>query len=169
MRVGGGAPPTVTEHTPWNAHYPPPPVPKSAFLQFWWKEPPISLFRPPHPGCHGYCAPPSRNYLCKFNHFEVSLPHRCFNNPDLINVHDQQSYLFRGRSNTGHSNQGRNEVRWRPGQEASFAPPYSHLGTFGSKLYWRKYLWHCWDFLPPPIVTQGIAPPSLRPWLQLFP
>jgi len=29
--------------------------------------------------------------------------------------------------------QGRNEVTWRPGQEASLAPPYSHLRSFGSK------------------------------------
>jgi len=30
-------------------------------------------------------------------------------------------------------NQGRNEVRWRPGQEASLAPPCSNLRSFGSK------------------------------------
>jgi len=29
--------------------------------------------------------------------------------------------------------QGRNEVRWRPGQDASLAPPYSNLRSFGSK------------------------------------
>ena len=29
--------------------------------------------------------------------------------------------------------QGRNEVRWRPGQEASLAPPCSNLRSFGSK------------------------------------
>jgi len=28
---------------------------------------------------------------------------------------------------------GRNEVRWRPGQEASLAPPHSNLRYFGSK------------------------------------
>jgi len=28
--------------------------------------------------------------------------------------------------------QGRNEVRWRPGQESSFAPPCSNLRSFGS-------------------------------------
>ena len=28
---------------------------------------------------------------------------------------------------------GRNEVRWRPGQETNFAPPYSKLRSFGSK------------------------------------
>jgi len=29
--------------------------------------------------------------------------------------------------------QGRNEVRWRPGQEPSLAPPCSNLRSFGSK------------------------------------
>jgi len=29
--------------------------------------------------------------------------------------------------------QGRNEVRWRPGQEANLAPPCSNLRSFGSK------------------------------------
>jgi len=29
--------------------------------------------------------------------------------------------------------QGRNEVRWCPGQEASLAPPCSNLMSFGSK------------------------------------
>jgi len=29
--------------------------------------------------------------------------------------------------------QGRNEVRWRLGQEAGLAPPYSKLRSFGSK------------------------------------
>jgi len=29
--------------------------------------------------------------------------------------------------------QGRNEVRWRPGQETSLAPPYSNLRSFESK------------------------------------
>jgi len=29
--------------------------------------------------------------------------------------------------------QGRNEVRWRPGHEASLAHPYSNLRSFGSK------------------------------------
>jgi len=29
--------------------------------------------------------------------------------------------------------QGRNQVRWRTGQEASLAPPCSNLRSFGSK------------------------------------
>ena len=46
--------------------------------------------------------------------------------------------------------QGRNEVRWRPGQEASLAHLCSNLRSFGSKsTVWRKYLWHCWDFSTP--------------------
>ena len=32
-----------------------------------------------------------------------------------------------------HCAQGRNEVRWRPGQEGSLAPPCSNLRSFGSK------------------------------------
>jgi len=43
--------------------------------------------------------------------------------------------------------QGRNEVRWRPGHEASLAPPCSKLRSFEANvLCWRKYLWQCWDF-----------------------
>jgi len=47
--------------------------------------------------------------------------------------------------------QGRNEVRWRPGQETSLAP---HIRNWGLPeayvLQWRKCLWHCWDFLAAP-------------------
>ena len=43
--------------------------------------------------------------------------------------------------------QGRNEVRWRSGQETSLAP---HVWTWdlseANLLYWKKYLWHCWNF-----------------------
>jgi len=46
--------------------------------------------------------------------------------------------------------QGRNEVRWRPGQEGSLAP---HVWTWGlseaNLLHRRKYLLHCWDFRRP--------------------
>ena len=71
--------------------------------------------------------------------------------------------------------QGRNEFIWRPGQEASLAPPCSNLRSFGSKcslLYWRKYLWHCCDFSAPPAMIQHLgncAPlaPLLRPCLYL--
>jgi len=37
------------------------------------------------------------------------------------------------RSNMGTSAQGRIKVRWRPGKEASLAPPCSNLRSFGSK------------------------------------
>jgi len=40
--------------------------------------------------------------------------------------------LIVGEANM-HDKQGRNEVRWRPGQEASLAPPCSKLRSFGSK------------------------------------
>jgi len=49
--------------------------------------------------------------------------------------------------------QGRNEVKWRPGKEARFAPPYLNLSSFESKFtVWWKYLWHCWDFWAPSAV-----------------
>ena len=57
--------------------------------------------------------------------------------------------------------QGRNEVRWRPGQEASLAPSCSNLKPFGSKFTVFEevqYLWHCWDFSPP---TELCPPASL--------
>jgi len=40
-----------------------------------------------------------------------------------------------------------------PGQEASLAPLCPNLRSFGSNvLYWRKYLWHCWDLFSFPAV-----------------
>jgi len=47
--------------------------------------------------------------------------------------------------------QGRNEVRWHQGQEASLAPPCSNQWGLSeaNALNWRKYLWHCWDFSAP--------------------
>jgi len=50
--------------------------------------------------------------------------------------------------------QGCNEVRWRPGQEVSLAPPFSNLRSFGSKCTALKCLWHCWDFSAPPAVIR---------------
>ena len=48
------------------------------------------------------------------------------------------------------SRHGRNEFRWRPEQEASFAPPCSNLRfSEANVLYWRKYLQHCWGFSAP--------------------
>jgi len=45
----------------------------------------------------------------------------------------------------GSYKQGRTKVRWRPGQEASFAPPYSIIKSFGSKCtaVEKVYLGHC--------------------------
>jgi len=53
--------------------------------------------------------------------------------------------------------QGRNDVRWRLGQEASFPPPCSNLRSFASKCTVLKrvgYMWHCWDILAPPAVIR---------------
>jgi len=65
--------------------------------------------------------------------------------------------------------QGRNEVRWRPGQETSLAPPCSNLRPFGSKCTVLKtVLMTLWLFVPPQwFGTRGIVPPcplSLRLW-----
>jgi len=61
---------------------------------------------------------------------------------------------------------GRNEARWRPGQEASLAPPYSNLRSFGSKRTVLKKvllimlgLFGARGIMPP-------SPPSLRPCLR---
>jgi len=68
--------------------------------------------------------------------------------------------------------QVRNEVRCRPGREASLAPSCDGTWEFSEEnlLHWRKYMWHCWDFSAPPAVIRlpGIVaslPSSLRPWL----
>jgi len=49
--------------------------------------------------------------------------------------------------NCSSNNQRRNEVRWRPGKEASLE---LHVRIWGLQeaniLYWIKYLWLCWDF-----------------------
>ena len=65
--------------------------------------------------------------------------------------------------------QGRNEVRWRLGQEASLALPRSNLRPFGSKCtVLMKVLMTLWLFGPPQwFGTRGIVPPcplSLRLW-----
>jgi len=54
--------------------------------------------------------------------------------------------------------QGRNEIRWRPGQETSLAPLFETGLSEANILYRRKCLWHCWDFSAPP---QWFCPPSL--------
>ena len=67
--------------------------------------------------------------------------------------------------------QGRNEVRWHPGQETSLASPCSNLRYFGSKsaveestgdivrTFWRRHNDSAPVELCPP------CPPSLRLWL----
>jgi len=54
-----------------------------------------------------------------------------------------------------------------PKQEAGLAPPMFELEVFSeaNAVYWRKYLWHCWDFSTHSTVTQHppqwfCAPPS---------
>ena len=51
----------------------------------------------------------------------------------------------------------------------------SHVRTWvfseANVLYWRKYLWHCWDFSVPPAVIRrprAIALPLLPPLLRLW-
>ena len=65
--------------------------------------------------------------------------------------------------------QGRNEVRWRPGQEASLAPPCSSLRSFGSKCtLLKKVLVTClrhYGALRSHFAARWIVPlRSLRPW-----
>jgi len=47
----------------------------------------------------------------------------------------RQIFLFQNvvYTNLYNSKQGRHEIRWRPGQEASLAPPCSNPRSFGSK------------------------------------
>jgi len=77
--------------------------------------------------------------------------------------------FFKSSANT----LGRTEVRWRPGQETSLAPPCSNLRSFGNKCTaLKKYLRHCWDLSAPPSVSAPgalcpLCPPSLRPRLTL--
>jgi len=63
--------------------------------------------------------------------------------------------------------QGRNEVRWHPGQEASLAPPCSNLRSFGSECTVLKKVFVTLTGLygaPPQwFGARGIVPPSLRP------
>jgi len=72
--------------------------------------------------------------------------------------------------------QGRNEVRWRPGQEASLAPPWSNLRSFGGKFTaLKEALVIFWGLLDAPAGIRrphsDSAPgelcppcPSLRSW-----
>jgi len=60
----------------------------------------------------------------------------------------------------GTHNQERNEVRWRPGQEASLALPRSNLTSFRNQMYGIKESTCGTVGL---FGAQGIAPPWLRP------
>ena len=88
--------------------------------------------------------------------------------------------------------QGRHDVRWRPGQEASLAPPCSNLRSFGSKCTVKSRLHvtllgligaprshstppYCFNarIIMPPLVTHlgtktDIGPPSLGPRRNLY-
>ena len=62
--------------------------------------------------------------------------------------------------------QGRNEVRWCPGQEASLAPPCSKLWPFGSKYTaLKKVLVTLLGFFSVPIVIRrtGNCAPLVTP------
>ena len=73
--------------------------------------------------------------------------------------------------------QGRNEARWRPGQEASLTWDCSEANL----LYWRKHLWHCWNisalsaiiWCPPSTPPEwfdarGIVPPKGQGFLHVL-
>ena len=53
---------------------------------------------------------------------------------------------------TTRSCSGSSQDQTSPGTRGKFWRP--HIGTWGlseaNVLYWRKYLWHCWDFSAPP-------------------
>ena len=55
----------------------------------------------------------------------------------------------------GATEQGSNEVWWRPGKKQVWRP---HVRTWdlseANILYWKKYLRHCWDFSAPPAVIR---------------
>ena len=70
-----------------------------------------------------------------FNRKSISRNHthlQSYNLVQLQSSHHYWSYLKLVKF-IQYSCQGRNEVRWRPGQEASLAPPCSNLRSFGSK------------------------------------
>ena len=56
--------------------------------------------------------------------------------------------------------QGRNEVRWRLGQETSLAPPYSNLSSFGRKFtVMKKVLLKLLGLFGP--ISRHLAPPAV--------
>jgi len=88
-------------------------------------------------------------------HYMLARFSRCWSGFDLKVILQCQNLIPKQR---------RIGIRWRPGQEASLAPPCSNLRSFGSKYTVLKkvaYLWHCWDFRRPPqwFGSQKIASP----------
>jgi len=72
--------------------------------------------------------------------------------------------------------QGRNEVRWRPGQEASLLPPFSNLRSLGSKcIVLKKILVKLLGLFGAPIVIRRpvnyapLAPTRYAPVCMFFP
>jgi len=60
---------------------------------------------------------------------------------------------------TKHSIRGVTRLDGARGQEASLSPRCSNLRSFWSNvLYWRRYLWHCWDFFSSPAVISRPPP-----------
>ena len=67
---------------------------------------------------------------------------------------------------TDHPRQWRTELRWRPEQESSLAPPCSSLRPDGSRCIVETFRHPQW------FGARGIVPsliPSVRPWPQAFP
>jgi len=115
----------------------------------------------------GVMAPgPPRLRLCWPPHTVGFLEHAvselCF-----LERHKQ---LTEGRSTNTlkrRTDQGRNDVKRHPGQEASLAPSCSNLSFLQARLPYccRKCLWHCWDFRRPTqwFVARGILPLFVTP------
>ena len=70
--------------------------------------------------------------------------------------------LFFIPSTMSSSIQRRNVIKWCQEQEESLAPDVQTWDlSEANVLYWRKYLWHCWDFSvhSQSFGARGIAPP----------
>ena len=99
--------------------------------------------------------------ISRTSHLYSTLPSLVKNKPAL----PLENEYFLVLSTITTYEQGRSEVRWRPGQEASVAPPCVNLSSFGSKCTMLKKV----------LVTllglfgaRGVVPPSLRPYLKSF-
>ena len=67
--------------------------------------------------------------------FPNNIAGRLFETPDLTFFYKGLGLLCWKSQQQLHCLQGRNEVRWRPGQEASLAPPCSILWSFWKQMY----------------------------------